>query len=156
MDQSDPNSPIQDPAPTTERNTMEHHGTENTESPTQRQLNALPYLLAAPTIAEGARMASIGRTTLYRWMNDPDFKHRLEKMRADAANLARTEIKGLMLKSVLVVAEALEDPSPAVRLRAAQTALAMGFKADDLQDMAKRMERVDDALHLWTSKNTNW
>ena len=61
-----------------------------------------------------------------------------------------------MLKSVLVVAQALEDPSPAVRLRAAQTALAMGFKANDLHDMARRLERVDEALHLWTSRNTNW
>jgi HEAT repeat protein len=107
-------------------------------------------------MAGAARMANIGRATLYRWMNDPDFKHSLEALRADAASLARTELNGLVLKSVLVVAQALEDPSPAVRLRAAQTALAMGFKANDLHDMARRLERVDEALHLWTSRNTNW
>ena len=156
MDHTDPNSPIHSLAPATERDTAGHHGTDETDGLSPRQLAALPYLLASPTMAGAARMANIGRATLYRWMNDPDFKHSLEALRADAASLARTELNGLVLKSVLVVAQALEDPSPAVRLRAAQTALAMGFKANDLHDMARRLERVDEALHLWRSRNTNW
>ena len=79
-----------------------------------------------------------------------------QTLRADAAGLARTELNGLMLKSVLALAEAIEDPSPGIRLRAIQITLAMGFKANDLHDMARRFERVDEALHLWTSRHTNW
>ena len=125
MDHTGQDSPIHNLAPDTERDTLGHHETDETGGLSRRQLAALPYLVAAPSMA-------------------------------DAASLARTELNGLMLKSVLVVAQALEDPSPAVRLRAAQTALAMGFKANDLHDMARRLERVDEALHLWTSRNTNW
>ena len=156
MDHTGQDSPVHNLASDTERDTFGHHETDETGGLSRRQLAALPYLVAAPTMADAARMTSIGRATLYRWMNDPDFRHRLEALRADAASPARTELNGLMLKSVLVVAQALEDPSPAVRLRAAQTALAMGFKANDLHDMAKLLERVDEALHLWTSRNTNW
>ena len=61
-----------------------------------------------------------------------------------------------MLKGILALAQALEDPSPAIRLRAVQTTLAMSLKAHDLHDMARRLERVDQALHLWKSRNKNW
>ena len=60
-------------------------------------------------------MADIGRTTLYRWMNDHRFRTSLERLRAEAGELANTELRGLMLKGTLVLAEAMEDPSPHVR-----------------------------------------
>ena len=48
---------------------MEQNGTHSADDQlamTDNQLAALPYLVAAPTMAEGARLASIGCTTLYR------------------------------------------------------------------------------------------
>ena len=54
----------------------------------RRQLAALPYLIAAPTLSEGARLAQIGRTTLRRWIQDPHFQMELERRRSDAADLA--------------------------------------------------------------------
>ena len=48
---------------------MEQNGTLFEDAPQalkENQLAALPYLVAAPTVAEGARLAAIGRTTLYR------------------------------------------------------------------------------------------
>ena len=135
---------------------MGHNETDYTHGFTRRQRAALPYLVTATTVAEGARLANIGRATLYRWINDPDFRNRLETLRADAADLARTELDGLMLKGMLALAQALEDPSPAIRLRAVQITLVMGFKAKDLHDMARRLERVDEALHLWRSRNKSW
>lgn len=48
---------------------VEHNGTLFEDAPQalkENQLAALPYLVAAPTVAEGARLAAIGRTTLYR------------------------------------------------------------------------------------------
>ena len=48
---------------------MEQNGTLSADDElamTDNQLAALPYLVAALTMAEGTRLASIGRTTLYR------------------------------------------------------------------------------------------
>ena len=156
MNQSDQESPPHPLAPDTEQDTMGHDGADYTHGLTPRQLAALPFLVAAPTVAEGARMASTGRSILYRWINDPDFRDRLQAMRADTAGLARAELNGLMLKGIMALTEALEDPSPAIRLRAVQTTLSMGFRTNDLHDMARRLERVDDALHLWMSRNKSW
>ena len=135
---------------------MEQNGTdfpETTPDLTDTQLAALPYLVASPTLAQGARLADIGRTTLYRWMNDHEFRTTLERLRGEAAELAHTELRGLMLKGVLVLAEAMEDPSPNVRVRAARAAVSVGLKAIDFKELRRRVERLDDAWNLWTRRN---
>ena len=131
---------------------MEQNGTQNTTSLSERQLAALPYLVASPSISEGAGLADVGRTTLYRWMEDPDFRATLERMRSQAADLARIELQGLMLKGILVLAEALEDADPGIRLRAARATLHIGLKAIDLKELRDRLDRLDDALSLLASR----
>ena len=88
---------------------MEQNETTEETSLTEKQLAALPYLLAAPSLSEGARLADVGRTTLYRWMNDDRFRSELESLRAEAARLAHSELRGLMLKGTLILAESMED-----------------------------------------------
>ena len=138
---------------------MEQNGTLFEDAPQalkENQLAALPYLVAAPTVAEGARLAAIGRTTLYRWMNDDDFRRTLEGLRAQAADLAHTELRGLMLKSVLVLvlAEAMEDSNPGVRLRAAHAALSLGLRAIDLKELQRRVDLLDESVTVWAKRNT--
>ena len=86
-------------------------------------------------------------------MNDPDFRATLEGLRSEAADLAHTELRGLMLKGALVLAEAMEDPNPNVRVRAAQAALSIGLKSVDLKELRQSVERLDDAWALWARKN---
>ena len=136
---------------------MEQNSTDSSDGAaalTDSQLAALPYLVASPTMAEGARLADVGRTTLYRWMNDHKFRTTLERLRTEAAELAHTELRGLMLKGALVLAEAMEDPNAHVRVRAARAALSIGLKAVDLKELRQRIERLDDAFTLWARRNT--
>ena len=109
-------------------------------------------MVAAPTMAEGARLANIGRSTLYRWMNDHEFRSTLERLREEAADLAHTELRNLMLKGAHVLAEAMEDPSSHVRVRAARAALSLGLKTIDLKELQQRIERLDDAFALWARR----
>ena len=113
----------------------------------------MPYLVASPSQSEGARVANIGRTTLHRWMQDDRFREELERLRAEAAGLAHTELNGLLLKGVLALAEALEDENPNIRLRAAQATLSIGLKALDLKELLRRLDRLDDAFALRRSSN---
>ena len=121
---------------------------DDTAALTPRQLAALPYLVASPTISQGARLARVGSTTLYRWMADDLFRSRLKKLRSEAEELAQTELRGLMLKGALVLAELLEDPTPAVRLRAAQASISAGLRNGEIREFQRRLDRVDDALVL--------
>ena len=131
---------------------MGQNGTEESTTLSDRQLAALPYLVASPSLSQGARLADIGRTTLYRWMEDDRFRENLGRLRAQAADLAHAELRGLMLKGVLVLAEAMEDTDPGIRLRAACATLNIALKAIDLEDLQRRLDRLDDAFTLWASR----
>ena len=130
----------------------ETHFSETEIDLTDKQLAALPYLAAAPTMAEGARLADIGRATLYRWMNDHEFRATLERFRSEAADLAHAELRGFLLQGALVLAEAMQDPNPQVRVRAARAAMSIGLKAIDLKELRQRIERLDDAFALWARR----
>ena len=106
---------------------------------------ALPYLVSARSRTEAAKSAEIGRTTLYRWMEDYDFRQELERLRDEALELAHVEMKGLMFKATQVLGDGMDAPNPSVRLRAANIALSMGTKMTEIEEIQRRFERVDDA-----------
>ena len=135
---------------------MAEIGITQTTELTDRQVRVLPYLVASRNLSECARLAQVGLRTLYRWMEDMDFREELDRLRGEAAELAYTELKGLMLKAVHVLGSAMEDANPQVRLRAAQTALSVGLKATELKDIQKRLDLLDSALPLWSRRNMRW
>ena len=130
--------------------------TNGAASLSERQLKALPFLACSPTLTEGTNLAEISRTTFYRWMEDDDFRSELERLRNEATEFAQLELKGLMLKSVMVIGEAMEDPNPSIRLRAAQIALSTHIKVNELKEIEKRLDLLDNALPLWSERNRKW
>jgi hypothetical protein len=127
---------------------VEHNGTDDENALSPRQLLALPYLAHAPSIAEGARLANVGRSTLYRWLDDAGFRDQLERMRDGAVSLAHAELQGLMLRSVNVLGEILDSDNPVLRVRAARTILQAAAKAEENREIKQRIKILDDALAL--------
>ena len=73
---------------------MTQNGSE-TEKPslTARQKRALPIpaSASASAIAEAVRLSDVGRRTLHRWLDAPDFREGLAKLHKQAADLARSQ-----------------------------------------------------------------
>ena len=114
-----------------------------------RQREALPHIAAADSLAEGARRANIGRATMYRWMEDDDFRAELERARTEMADLAQAEIQGLMLKAVVVIDQALDGDVSPVKLRAALGAVNAALKVRYGLNVERRLDNIDDALGLF-------
>ena len=129
---------------------MQQNPTDPTEkSLSPRQRNALPHLAAADSIAEGARRASVNRTTIYRWMEDDDFRTELERLRAEMADLAQAEIQGTMLKAAVVIDQALDGDVSPVQLRAALGAINAALKVRYGLNLERRLNNIDNALALF-------
>ena len=133
---------------------MSTDGTDSGENLSLKQRKALPHLIASNSLAEGARRANISRTTIYRWMEDDDFRSELIRLRNESAELAQTEMKGLMLDAAMALREALDDDDPLVRLRAAAATLSLSMKSLNGLNVEKRLNRLDDAMAL--RKHTPW
>ena len=113
---------------------------------TPKQMLAFPYIVSAPSLSKAAEAAQIGRNTLTRWMQDPNFRAEVERAREEIADLALAEIGGLAFKSVVTLADLLEDPSPSVRNYAVRTALQNAFKAKDLTETRRSVAQLENAL----------
>ena len=48
---------------------------------TDRQLKAIPIIVASPTYTQGCRRAKVNRTTFYEWLKDPHFRAELDRQR---------------------------------------------------------------------------
>ena len=81
-------------------------------------------------------------------MDDDEFRTELKRLRDEAAELAQTEIKGMMLDATMVIRDALDDENPSVRLRAAAATLNLSLKTIHGMDVEKRINRLSDAVEL--------
>ena len=117
-----------------------------TRSLTPKQASALPHLASSDSIRQGAVRAQVARSTLSRWMRDARFRSELQRMRDEAASLAKAKLQGLMLKSVLVLAESLDDPSPVLRQRTARDIIGAALRSSEIDDLRNRMDVLDDTI----------
>ncbi len=128
---------------------MAQNGRETGKSSlTARQKKALPILASASSIADAARLSDVGRRTLHRWLDDPNFRDELAGLHKEAADLARSQLQGVMLQAVLALADSLHDPNPEIRLRAIRTALNYSVKFNDIESLREELRNLEDSLNL--------
>jgi len=70
---------------------------------TDRQIKAIPHIVACPTYTEGCEKAKISKTTLYKWLKEPEFKAQLDRQRDEAA----AEAFGILSQGLTKAVEAL-------------------------------------------------
>ncbi|MDE2837893.1 MAG: hypothetical protein OXL97_10380 [Chloroflexota bacterium] len=129
------------------------HGDANASPPvpaqlTPRQMLAIPYIVSAPSLRRGAQAARIGRNTLTRWMQDPNFRAEIGQARRHVPDLAFAEINGLALKGAIALADLLEDPDPRVRNAAVRIALQHSLKLKEIAEVRDRMDIMDYAFSM--------
>ncbi len=127
---------------------MERNGTHLAENLTQRQLTALPHLLKPGSLAVQARHAGVGRTTLYRWLQDENFRECLEWLRKETMRFTQAHLQAMSFKAAAVLDDALDHDSARVRLEAARLVLAQAHNAQRDQTLHGRVENLHDAATL--------
>ena len=113
-----------------------------------RQQAALPIVACLPTIAQAARAAGVGESTLRRWLNDPAFSGCLAELRRQSANIARQKLLALTPLCVSVLADAMRDPDPAIRLRAVNYTLSFNLRATELETLRADLDNLETAVSL--------
>ena len=74
----------------------------------------------------------------------------LTRLREDTADLARQELQGLMLRSVSVLAEALEDPGQGLPpARPPVIPLTFAGRIAETQGLLKKIDSLEQSLPLW-------
>ena len=129
------------------QDTLRHFETQNpTTSLTPRQLIALPIVAAAPNLRRAARDAGVARATLYRWLDEVDFREELETLSAEAASLARAHFKVATLRAFHVLDDLMDHPNPWIRHSASRTMSQTALRITDTDDLRRDLQDLRAAL----------
>ena len=103
---------------------------------TPRQQSVLPVVALSPSIAQASRDSGVSERTLRRWLDDPAFREQLSQLHQEAFHLARRQLQALVPHMISVLAkEAMENPDPAVRIRAARYAMDYAVRFHDVDNL---------------------
>ncbi len=113
---------------------------------TFRQQSVLHIIAVSHTVAQASRDSGVSEKTLRKWLDEPSFSRELDRLREEAYNLARKQFQALVPQLISVLArEAIENPDPSIRIRAARYALNYAVKFSDfdkLVDDVRDLQRV--------------
>ena len=123
---------------------------ENPENLSLRQLDALPHLIGSGSQTQKAKDAGIGKTTLYRWLQNPDFRAALERLRRETLNAAEARIQAMTYDAANVVHEIMHHGGERVRLQAALAALKFAQEIENTRQLADRMEDLEKSAEIWS------
>ena len=107
-----------------------------------RQQAALPVLACSLSVAQASRDSGISESTLRRWLADPAFSSLLAQIRRRSFDVARQQIMALMPLCANVLAQAMQDPDPAVRLRATRYALSHAIQLTEIRNLNARIQEI--------------
>ena len=114
---------------------------------TVRQQAVLPVLALSPSVAQAARESGVSERTLRRWLDDPTFQDEISRLHRGAYEIARKQLQALVPHLISVIAaEAMENPDPTVRIRAARYALNYAAKFSDVDRLADDVDDLRAAL----------
>ena len=123
---------------------MKGHG----EKLSRNQERAISALLVHPTMTQAADAAGIGEVTLWRWLRIPTFKEQYRLARREAVSQAVGQLQAACSVAVVALTDISKDVTcPAsARVSAAKTVLEMALKGVELEDLAVRVEDLEQQV----------
>ena len=114
--------------------------TQNGTLSTKKQA-AIAALLSSPSITEAAEASGIGRSTMHRWLEDPEFKQALSAAEAEAISSAVRRMVGDMSDNLATMRDIRDgkESSPALQLRAAALLDASLLKWREIASIEERL-----------------
>ena len=118
--------------------------TEKADSFTARQRSVLISLVAERTLVGAARVAGVGRSTIYRWLERPEFKAEVGRLRRRFFEEGLDLLNAGQAKAVGRLLEALDSTNQNIRLRAAQAVVELGLELRRGVELEARLEQLEE------------
>jgi hypothetical protein len=127
---------------------MKEDAREMPENLTGKQAQALATLLAGSTVEQAAASARVNPVTVYRWLQQEDFRQQYQQARRQVVEQAASNIQQAATAAVSVMVSIMgdTDAAPSVRLRAAQGIYEQATKWVEVEDVQERLEALEAAM----------
>ena len=118
----------------------------NTVKITDRQLKAIPHIVACPTYTEGCKKADINKTTLYKWLKDTEFKAELDRQRDEVAAEAFGVLSQGLTRAVETLVGLLNNKDDRLKRLAAKDVVDFIIRHKENEDLDRRLTEVEKLL----------
>lgn len=121
---------------------------ENATNLTLKQQNGLIALLSCKTLEDAAKKIDVAPSTIYRWLQDKDFKSEYQNAKTQCTKQTITRLQYISLEAVEVLRTIMNNTkTPAsVRVSSAKTIIDTALKGAELEDLAVRVEKLEALL----------
>ncbi len=128
------------------------------EQLTPQHVKAIVAIMAHPTIEKAANAAGVPVRTLYNWLEMPVFRKALRSARRKGFDQALGMIFQYTPVAVNVMGKIMLNPDePAgARVAAASTIVKLGREAVEIDDLAGRVEEIEEAIKSAQPKKNGW
>lgn len=116
---------------------------------TVAQEKVINKLLTGTTIANAARGAEVGRSTIHAWLNEPAFLAELRRREGLLVDVSVRRLLMLQDDALNVVASIMQDTeaSASTRLRAATVILDSLLRLRELRNLEERLAALEAVIH---------
>lgn len=115
-----------------------------------RQQQLLVELVKNPDIQAAARAAGVGRTTAYRWLEDPRFAAALARLRNEAMKAALDCVKALTTRAAQELTGLLDTQDERLRRLLCNDILGHAIKVRELEEIERRLARIEERMNAET------
>jgi transposase-like protein len=122
---------------------------------TPRQMDAIPHVVTASSIAEGCRSAGITRTTFYKWMREPSFKEEVARHRNKLVEDGMEILKGHFARAVEALVGLLATEAEGLRRQVAMDVIGHVLKLKEMTDIEGRLDAIEKTLAEFRSSKLN-
>ena len=110
-------------------------------------------LACGSTVEAAAAKSGLAERTVYRRLEDPDFREHLQEFRGQMVERASAMLSASGMEAVKTLLGLLERSIPhAIRLGAAKAILEIGMKLRDLLEVEQRLAALEKAINEQSSR----
>jgi hypothetical protein len=122
---------------------MKGHG----EKRSRNMERLITALLSHPTVEAAAKSISVADTTVWRWMQRPEFQAAYAKARRECMRQVTAKLQEASGEAVEALREIQRGgESESARVSAARTILEMAIKAADIEDIQQRLDALEKSI----------
>lgn len=103
-------------------------------------------LLQSRTMKEASELINVSESTIYRRLNDLDFRDRLNESRTALIETATTKLQAELSGAIDVIIEIMNDSEnpPQIRLNASDSIIRHCLKITEQCNIIERVERLEE------------
>ena len=113
---------------------------------TARQIKAIPHIVGNPTYTQGCKKANINKTTLYKWLKEPEFKAELDRQRDEIAAEAFGVLSQSLTQAVEALVGLLDNKDDRLKRLAAKDVIDFIVRHKENEDLDERLKEVEKLI----------